>query len=208
MNFMQFLKNIPHRMCWNVNLITIVEFLYVFILILTLSSLNPQWFVENGYMENSQLVVLMIALVVALCAKCDKYMFVTMALLVILMLSRETNMGRSYFCKQYLSDDVLCRWDNLKYGFVAEWVRALFCVYIVYYAWSKKIYITLRQYVLSAPIFVWDFVVLFGAAITACIAENPNIDNEILEECCEMLFYLALVNCLWRYSRMKNKQID
>ena len=31
-------------------------------------------------------------------------------------------------------------------------------------------------------------------------AEFQSIDNEILEECCELIAYLALTNCIWRYT--------
>ena len=89
----------------------------------------------------------------------------------------------------------------MKYGFIVEPLRNLYGVYILYYIWSKKVYQTIWQYILQAPVFVWDSLILVGAATAATLAEFPFIDNEILEESSEMLTYIAFTHLVWRYSR-------
>ena len=95
--------------------------------------------------------------------------------------------------------DEICRWKKMKYGFIVEPLRNLYGLYILYYIWSRKVYKIVLQYLKQAPIYIFDSLVFVGAAIVATIDEWPIIDNEILEECCELLMYIGLVNLTWRY---------
>ena len=199
MNFLDFLKNIPPRIRWNINWLTIIEFIYILAIPFMLKFANSQFFVEGALVENLQLVVLAVAFVIAVKAPQDRSLFIALALLIVLMLMRETNLGRSYFCEKYLSPAEICRWKKMKYGFVVEPLRNLYGLYILYYIWSRKVYKIVWQYLKQAPIYIFDSLVLVGAAIVATISEWPIIDNEILEECCELLMYIGLVNLTWRY---------
>ena len=199
MNFLDFLKNIPPRIRWNINGLTIIEFIYILAIPFMLKFANSQFFVEGALVENLQLVVLAVAFVIAVKAPQDRSLFIALALLIVLMLMRETNLGRSYFCEKYLSPDEICRWEKMKYGFIVEPLRNLYGLYILYYIWSRKVYKIVWQYLKQAPIYIFDSLVLVGAAIVATIAEWPIIDNEILAECCELLMYIGLVNLIYRY---------
>lgn len=199
MNFLDFLKNIPPRIRWNINWLTIIEFIYILAIPFMLKFANSQFFVEGALVENLQLVVLAVAFVIAVKAPQDRSLFIALALLIVLMLMRETNLGRSYFCEKYLSPAEICRWKKMKYGFVVEPLRNLYGLYILYYIWSRKVYKIVWQYLKQAPIYIFDSLVLVGAAIVATISEWPIIDNEILEECCELLMYIGLVNLIYRY---------
>lgn len=199
MNFLDFLKNIPTRIRWNINGLTIIEFIYILAIPFMLKFANSQFFVEGALVENLQLVILAAAFVIAVKAPQDRSLFIALALLIVLMLMRETNLGRSYFCEKYLSPDEICRWKKMKYGFIVEPLRDLYGLYILYYIWSRKVYKIVWQYLKQAPIYIFDSLVFVGAAIVATISEWPIIDNEILEECCELLMYIGLVNLIWRY---------
>lgn len=199
MNFLDFLKNIPTRIRWNINGLTIIEFIYILAIPFMLKFANSQSFVEGALVENLQLVILAAAFVIAVKAPQDRSLFIALALLIVLMLMRETNLGRSYFCEKYLSPDEICRWKKMKYGFIVEPLRDLYGLYILYYIWSRKVYKIVWQYLKQAPIYIFDSLVFVGAAIVATISEWPIIDNEILEECCELLMYIGLVNLIWRY---------
>ena len=181
MNFLDFFKNIPTRIRWNINGLTIIEFIYILAIPFVLKFANSQFFVEGALVENLQLVVLAVAFVIAVKAPQDRSLFIALALLIVLMLMRETNLGRSYFCEKYLSPDEICRWKKMKYGFIVEPLRNLYGLYILYYIWSRKVYKIVWQYLKQAPIYIFDSLVFVGAAIVATIAEWPIIDNEILE---------------------------
>ncbi len=201
MKLIEFIKKIPARLQWNLSWLTVVEFIYIAAITFMLKYADAQLFVEGGWIENLQLVILGSALIIALRSPKDKALFTALSLVIVLMLMRETNLGRSYFCEKYLSPDEICRWKKMKYGFIVEPLRNLYGVYILYYIWSKKVYQTIWQYILHAPVFVWDSLVLIGAAVAATLAEFPFIDNEILEESCEMLMYIAFTSLVWKYSR-------
>ena len=201
MKLLEFTKKIPARLQWNLSWLTVVEFIYIAAIQFMLKYADTQLFVEGGWIENLQLVILGSALIIALRSPTDKALFTALSLVIVLMLMRETNLGRSYFCEKYLSPDEICRWKKMKYGFIVEPLRDLYVVYILYSIWSKKVYQTIWQYILHAPVFVWDSLVLIGAAVAATLAEFPFIDNEILEESCEMLMYIAFTSLVWKYSR-------
>lgn len=200
MKLIEFLKGIPARLQWNLTGLTVIEFIYIAAIPFMMKYAGAKLFTEGGWVENLQLVVLGAALILALRAPKDKTLFTALALVIVLMLMRETNLGRSYFCEKYLSPDEICRWKKMKYGFIVEPLRNLYGVYILYYIWSKKVYQTIWQYILQAPVFVWDSLILVGAATAATLAEFPFIDNEILEESSEMLTYIAFTHLVWHYS--------
>lgn len=200
MKLTEFLKGIPARLQWNLSKLTVVELIYITAIPFMMNYASAELFTEGGLVENLQLLILGIALIIALHSPKDKTLFTALALVIVLMLMRETNLGRSYFCEKYLSPDEICRWKKMKYGFIVEPLRNLYGAYILYYIWSKKVYQTLWRYISQAPVFVWDSFVLVGAIIAATIAEFPFIDNEILEESSEMLMYIAFTHLIWRYS--------
>ena len=143
MKLLEFTKKIPARLQWNLSWLTVVEFIYIAAIQFMLKYADTQLFVEGGWIENLQLVILGSALIIALRSPKDKALFTALSLVIVLMLMRETNLGRSYFCEKYLSPDEICRWKKMKYGFIVEPLRDLYVVYILYYIWSKKVYQTI-----------------------------------------------------------------
>lgn len=188
------------RLNWQANWVTYLEFGLVAAIIPAMRWANPQWFVEDGLAENIQLLVLAIAVIIALRAKNSPSLFTFAALVLIFMIMRETNMFRGYFCTKYLSTGDVCRWSEFKYGWIAPGLRWAFVIFAAGYFVLRKLWRPLWNYILKAPIFVWDLLILAVMIVGGTIAEFACIDNEILEECCELAAYTALVNCVWRYA--------
>ena len=92
----------------------------------------------------------------------------------------------------------------MKYGFIVEPLRDLYGLYIVYYVWCKKVYKTVWQYIINAPIFIWDSLIFAGAVIMATLAEWPIIDNEILEERC-ILLLLTLYGGIQKITQLSKR---
>lgn len=204
MTVKEFILSIPPRIEWSLTPLT--GFVLLFMLAvwpLTIYG-NPQYFVENGLVENLQLVVLAGAFVVAVSAKQHKKFYICLALLIVLMVMRETNLGRGFFCEKYLSPDELCRWKSMKYGVIVEPLRNLYGFYILWYAFKNRLHHDFIAYAQKAPLFMLDFIPLVIGYIAGNVAEFQCVDNEVLEESGEMLFYLAFTDILWRYSRLKN----
>lgn len=200
----EYVKILKKRMSWKFDIITLCEFICLILIVPLVKFANPEWFVENSVVENLQLLILWCAFFVALSAKKEKKLFVFCALIVTFFIIRETNMGREYFCSKYLTSDEPCRWKSFKYGYVMELARACFALYIVFYFFKNKLYRTLMTYILRAPLFMWDIVILLLCAIGATVSEFECVDNEIMEEMFEMVMYLALIRCLWIYGRVKD----
>ncbi len=197
------LKNIWRRIDWHVLPITIlIAFMLVAIYPIMLYA-PAEWFMEDGAVENIQLVVLIAAMIIALCAKYEKKMFVLAAFVMLLLLAREINGGRAYFCKLYLEPDEICRWKNMKYGYLADWVRWGVGLSVIAYALVARLWQPIWKYIKKAPIYGWDFALLVIAVIGAQVAELKCVDNEILEESMETAMYLLLAWLIWRYGRVK-----
>lgn len=199
MKLNDFLKGIPPRLCLNINWLTIIELIYISAIPFMIKFAEPQFFAEGSLIENLQLAVLTVAFIIVVTAKKDRTLFIALAMLIVLMLMRETNLGRSYFCEKYLSPDEICRWKNMKYGIIVEPLRDLYGLYILYYIWSRKVYKLIGKYILQAPIYLVDSLIFVGAVVAATLAEWPLIDNEILEESSELLMYIVFINLILRY---------
>ena len=195
-------REIRQRINWRPNLMTWLELAAAVLSIpALLLPFNPQLFVENGWVENIQLVILVAAIVIACRAKKDKPLFIFAAFIVVFLIIRETNMFRDIFCMKFLSQGEVCRWSAFKYGYLVSGARWLFAAYVVYYAWRHHLWRTAWQYICKAPIYIWDFVIFGLAVFGATIAEFSCVDSETLEECCELVLYMALTNCIWRYAK-------
>lgn len=201
MKLKDFLKGIPPRLCRNINWLTIIELIYISAIPFMIKFAEPQFFAEGTLIENLQLAVLTVAFIIVVTAKKDRTLFIALAMLIVLMLMRETNLGRSYFCEKYLSPDEICRWKNMKYGIIVEPLRDLYGLYILYYIWSRKVYKLIGKYILQAPIYLVDSLIFVGAVVAATLAEWPLIDNEILEESSELLMYIVFINLILRYRK-------
>ncbi|MBR1825272.1 MAG: hypothetical protein IJ770_01645 [Alphaproteobacteria bacterium] len=203
-----FFNDLRRRFDWHINRLTAIELLLTLLTVPMILWANPQWFTENGAIENTQLFVLLTAFAVALYAKKSGKLFVLAAFVVLFMIMRETNLFRAYFCEKYLSKDELCRWNAFKYGYLIESIRWIFAVYVLYYFIRHKIWRQIWQYILNAPVYVWDFMILGVSFIGGTVAEFECVDNEIMEESFELIFYITVVNCLYKYGKFTCKKTD
>lgn len=206
MKLKEFLSGIPVRLSFKVNLLTLIALIWGVLMWPLFEFAHSRFFTENGMVENLQVVVLVAAMVISLKAKHDKKFFRLLAFIIMLMIMRETNLGRQFFCDRLLPEGEMCRWSKLKYGWIVELLRGMFGIWVIFYALRNKLYRSFIVYVKNAPIYVWDFLLMFVGAVVGTAAEVDGI-YEILEECGEFLFYLALTDCLWWYSRQKINEI-
>lgn len=198
-----FILNLWQRINWKPNLLTWVELILILSIYPVMQYANPQLFVEDGWVENIQLIVLAAAIVVAMRAKQERSLFVFAAMFVAFMIMRETNMFRGYFCAAYLEPDAMCRWEAFKYGYVAKALRLLWVAFMLYYFIRHKLWQPIKKYIFKAPIYVLDLLILGAMIVGGTVAEFADIDNEIMEECCELVCYLALFNCILRYRKVQ-----
>lgn len=202
MSVCNFIKYIWSRINWRPNVMTFVGFLAMIAVYPVFLYANPAWFVEDSWMENSQIVILLVTAMILMRATHNRRFFVFLALLLIFIIMRETSLGRGYFCRHYYPDDEFCKWDYFEYGFLAEWVKKVFLVYMVLYFFKYKLYRPLWKYIRKAPVYFWDMLILLAMVVFGCMAETASIDSEVLEEACETVCYLVFANCLYRYRQL------
>lgn len=196
-------KNIFQRLNFSANLLTFAEFLLVLATYPLIRYTDSKWFVEDGLVENLQLIVCFACLVVAWHTPKDRPLFIFFGILMALIIIREVNMGRHWLCAAYTTQ-IYCSWSDVPFGEVLHWTRNIFTVFVVVYFFWRKVYRLVWQYIKTAPIYVWEFLFLALGSTVALLAESP-LDNEPLEELAESLFYLAFLNCLLRYEHYKDK---
>ena len=106
---MGFIKNIISRFDFSMTYFTVFELLLVLLIYPLIKYADPNLFVENGPVENLQLFILLIGMVVCLSGRQNKPLFVFCAFIIIFLMIRETNLGRSYFCAKYLTPTDVCK---------------------------------------------------------------------------------------------------
>ena len=197
-----FFGGLWQRIDWKPNALTWVELCLMAAVYPLMQWAEPIYFAEDGWVENVQLLVLLGTGIIACRARQNRPLFIFAALVVIFMIMRETNLFRGYFCRAYLSVDALCRWEAFEYGYLAKGMRLLFVIGSVGYFLWHKLWQPVLKYLWHAPIFIWDIGIFCGMALGGTVAEFACIDNEIMEESCELICYLALANCIYRYTRV------
>ena len=202
MIMIKWLKNFWRRFDWSWASTTILGALLVAAIYPLMKWAPAEWFKEYSWAENLQLAALAVGIGLALCVKYEKKMFVLLAFVLLFLMVREVNGGRMFFCKLFLATAGDCHWSDMKYGWLADWVRWGIGISVLIFALKSKVWRPLIKYVLKAPIFVWDILILLLAVTGSWAAELPCVDNEILEESSELLMYVMLAGLVWRYGRV------
>lgn len=205
MIMIKWLKNFWQRFDWRPVTTTILGALLMAAIYPLMKWAPAEWFKEYSWVENLQLVALVIGIGLAMCAKYEKKMFVLLAFVLLFLMVREVNGGRTFFCKLFLATEGDCHWHDMKYGWLSDWVRWGIGIGVLALALKNKVWRPLIKYVLKAPIFVWDILILLLAVTGSWAAELPCVDNEILEESSELLMYVMLAGLVWRYGHVAVK---
>ena len=157
--------------------------------------------IENGVIENIQLVVLVLGLFFALRPKVDKKFFTFVALVLGILLIREVNCGRTIFFPIPGQENAFYRWSEIKYGWLAHVIYGIYITFVGLYFLVNKLFITLWQKLWSIKFPIWNFVLLLIGMVAGLFAEEAHL--LVFEESAELLFYVALVGFVYLYSQSK-----
>ena len=199
------IRNIISRIEWHLTPFTVLEIAFILITYPLVKYAAPEFFMENGWIENLQLVILAAAVVIALTAKNEKPLFVFCAMIIFLLFLREADMGRSYFCAKYLKPGELCKWSSFKYAYIIDIIRLVYALMMIFYALKHKIWQPLWKYLSRAPIYIWEILFMMIGIIGGVVAELRCCQNEIFEESAETLMYAAAAYLIWRYAHLRLK---
>ena len=201
-------QNIFSRLKWKVypsTWFSIIAFLSIIPCVMFL----PEKFAwENSFIENTQMIVLFVCFFITIKAKWNKKFFNWISFIVVILILREINYGRSFFPKPNVINSFY-QWKEIipNYWWIPRTLYGLFMAYTIYYFFKNNLLKTVVLYIKKAPIDVWNCIFLFLGIILGTLGEN-TIKNEMLEETTENLFYVAFTVLIWLYSHNKDYKID
>ena len=174
--------------------------LIVFILTVPFSLYLPVKFgYENALLENLQLVVLGLTFIFAMKAKVNKTFFKCMAMIVVILLLREVNCGRTIFFPVPGEVNAFYSWKDIKYGWLAHPLYGLYMAFTAFYFLKNKLFVTLWNYVKNVRFPFWNMLFIFIGMGVGLYAEKA-MNNVILEEMAELLFYSSLAGIVYLYG--------
>ena len=169
--------------------------------------LPQQYGYENGLLENMQMIVLFIGLYFAFSSKVNKKFFIFAGLVLIILMLREVNCGRTLFFPIPGVENAFYGWKDIKYGYLAHPIYGLYITSVVVYFLWNKLFITLWHIIKTVKFPIWDVLLMISGMVGGLYAEHV-LNNMVLEEMTELLFYTALVGIIYLYSRNKDFYIS
>lgn len=162
---------------------------------------------ENSLLETTQLVILALTFIFALKAKVNKTFFKCMAMIIGILFLREINCGRTIFFPVPGEVNTFYSWKEIKYGWLAHPLYGLYMAFTVLYFLKNKLFMTLWNYVKGVRFPFWSMFFIFLGMAIGLYAEK-TMNNMILEEMAELLFYTALMCIVYLYGFNKDYEMS
>jgi len=194
--FVMFINNHIDFKCYPVTVVALV----VAILIAPCTLFLPESFgIENGVLENLQLIVLFIGSVLAIKADNNKKFFYFVLMILGMLFLREINCGRTIFFPVPGVENSFYSWKDIKYGWLAHPLFGLYIASTVIYFLFNKLYITLWNFIKNIKLPIWNILLMILGMGIGLYAEKA-LSNMVLEEMCELLFYTSLTSIIYLYA--------
>ena len=162
---------------------------------------------ENGLLENLQMFVLFVGLYFSFFSKIDKKFFRLAGLVLIILMIREVNCGRTLFFPIPGVENAFYSWKDIKYGYLAHPIYGIYIASVVIYFLKNKLFINLWNIVKSVKLPVYDILLMLTGMALGLYAEH-SCHNMVFEEITELLFYVSLVGIIWLYSKHKDFSVE
>lgn len=199
-NIIDFVKKHMDFKCYPVTFISII----VALLIIPCTLFLPERFgYENGLLENIQIIVLFTACILAIKAKDNKKFFYFVLMVLVMLILREVNCGRTIFFPVPGVENSFYSWSDIKYGWLAHPLFGLYIAGVAVYFLYNKLFVTLWEFIKNVRFPIWDVMLMLLGMIFGLYAEKA-LSNMVLEEICELLFYVALTGIIYLYAYNKN----
>ena len=186
--------------------VTWIAILSALIIIPGLKYLPIEFGYENGVLENLQMLFLFISLFLAFNARTNKKFFIFIGLVVTIIMLREIYCGRTLFFPVPGEINHFYSWKDIKYGYLAHPLYGLYMGCVGLYFILNKLYLDFWNIIKRIKFPVWNIVLLIIGMAVGMYAEKC-LENAILEELGELLFYVSLTGIIWLYGFNK-KFID
>ncbi len=162
---------------------------------------------KNSPVETVQMLVVLIGLYLSCTAKDYRNLFVFVSLVLIFVLAREVNYGRTLFIFENPENaNQFPKWKDMEYGWLAHVIVGLYITGIAVYFIRRKVWHAIQQLLSRVQLPLWD-VLLAVSALVAGVAYEAQHDN-LSEELSELLLYVGGVGILYLYTRNKLNHVD
>lgn len=157
---------------------------------------------ENGVVENVQMAVL--ALGVYFCLRSGNHhrFFVVVALVLVMLMLREVNCGRTLFFAKPGAVNDFYKWKEIPYGWVARVLYGGYMAGVMAYFLYKRLYLQIGAVLRQVGVPVWN-VILMVAGMALGVYGERVMNNMTVEEFAELGFYVALVGAIHIYARFR-----
>jgi len=155
---------------------------------------------ENGLLENIQMIILFFGLYLSFFSKFDKKFFNFVGLVLIILILREVNCGRTLFFPVPGTENAFWGWKDIKYGYLANPLFGAFIACVAVYFLKNKLFINLWNYIKNTKLPFWEIVFVFIGTVLSLYAEHV-VKNLVFEEISELLLYIPLVGIIWIYTK-------
>lgn len=195
-------KSVASHLDWSWNRITWVTLLTAIACLLCYYLLPQSYGDKNSPVETVQMLVLALGLVVTYTAGNSKNLYRFVFLVILLVLAREVNFGRTLFI---FADPEHAgkfpKWSDMKYGWLAHVGVALYMVWLLVYFIRQNVWRELCALLRSWRIPAWDSLLCICGLAVGVGAELMH--QNLIEELGELVLYVGGVGILYLYSRQK-----
>lgn len=195
----RFLRNHCDFNCYPV---TVGAFLNALLVVPCVMFLPQRYGYENGLLENIQMVVLFIGVFLAIKSKVNKKFFYFAAMVLVILILREVNCGRTLFFPIPGVENAFYSWKEIKYGWLAHPLYGMYMAYVGFYFLKNKLFVDLWNFVKNIKFPVWNVLLMLAGMGLGMYAEKVT-KNFVFEEITELLFYVSLVGIIYLYGYNK-----
>ncbi len=155
---------------------------------------------ENGFLENLQMLVLFMGLYLAFASKIKKKFFIFTGLVLVILILREINCGRTLFFPIPGVENMYYSWKDIKYGYLAHPIFGIYIASVAVYFFWNKLFIDLWHIIKGTKLPLWNILLMFAGMFSGLYAEHCT-NSLVFEEVTELLFYVSLVGIIYIYAR-------
>lgn len=157
---------------------------------------------ENGVVENVQMAVLALGVYFCLRSGNHRWFFVVVALVLVMLMLREVNCGRTLFFAKPGAVNDFYKWKEIPYGWVARVLYGGYMAGVMAYFLYKRLYLQIGAVLRQVGVPVWN-VILMAAGMALGVYGERVMNNMTVEEFAELGFYVALVGAIHIYARFR-----
>lgn len=186
---------------FKVNRANIVALIVVLSIFPAYRFLPEQFGYENGFLENLQMLVLLLCGVFAFKANNFKRFFNVLILFIIIFALREINCGRVFFPIEGEVNSFY-QWEEIKYGFIVGPLYEIFIAFSCIWILVKKAYMDLWYMVTKTKLPIWS-IVFFLLGMGLSLYADKHMSSHVFEEMAELLMYVSVCGLIFEYGFKK-----